>query len=212
VNATTIFDPVDLSRHDNVQVWAVVRIADTGYEREDLLDVYVTNDTERVYLIYADGDSGLDSYGGDVYRTFGAVAPSSWSQARLVFKSTSNSGAGSESYDICAVEFLSVGDGSPCGDSSSEVEFLRGDANVDGDINLSDGIRILGFLFLGGGDLECYDAADTNDTGSIDITDGIGLFNFLFLGGPPPPSPGNQVCGPDASEDLFECESYPPCS
>ena len=79
--------------------------------------------------------------------------------------------------------------------------FRRGDAAADGEVDISDGIRVLAFLFLGGDPPLCFDAADANDDGDIDTSDAIRLFNFLFLGGPPPPAPGPNECGIDETKD-----------
>jgi hypothetical protein len=89
--------------------------------------------------------------------------------------------------------------------------FMRGDANSDGLMDLSDGVYILNYLFMGGASPACYDTADANDNGAIDLTDGIYIFSALFLGGPPVPEP--RVCGPDTTEDqpgkpdecVYEC-------
>ncbi|MBI4601732.1 MAG: hypothetical protein HY721_07210 [Planctomycetes bacterium] len=89
--------------------------------------------------------------------------------------------------------------------------FQRGDANTDGKVDISDGINILNYLFLGGPETTCFDAADTTDDGLVDISDGIRLFNYLFLGGPAPPAPGPDACGPDPSEDGLNCGTYTRC-
>jgi hypothetical protein len=72
--------------------------------------------------------------------------------------------------------------------------FLRGEANGDGAIDLSDGVFILSNLFAGGRAPSCPDAADANDDGGIDVSDPIAVFSFLFLGmsriPPPFPIPG----------------------
>ncbi|MEM7231619.1 MAG: LamG domain-containing protein [Planctomycetota bacterium] len=78
--------------------------------------------------------------------------------------------------------------------------FIRGDGDASGAINITDGIFILNFLFLGGPDPLCADSADADDSGSINITDGIFVLNFLFLGGPNPPAPYPD-CGLDSEED-----------
>ena len=92
-------------------------------------------------------------------------------------------------------------------------KFVRADANGDGGINITDGIFVLNFLFLGGPPPPCEDAADSNDDGGINITDGIYILNFLFLGGPEPlpPYPG---CGvdPEGDGDSVPCETaHPNC-
>ena len=60
--------------------------------------------------------------------------------------------------------------------------FLRGDANDDGQVNMSDMIFIYNVLFQGGGNFANEDAADVNDDGMINITDGVFLSNYLFAG------------------------------
>ncbi|MBI4603231.1 MAG: choice-of-anchor D domain-containing protein [Planctomycetes bacterium] len=82
--------------------------------------------------------------------------------------------------------------------------FRRGDANDSGRIDLSDAVFVLGWLFLGGAEPACRDAADADDSGKIEITDAVFLLGWLFLGGRPPPPPG-PVCGPDPGDDALGC-------
>ena len=85
-------------------------------------------------------------------------------------------------------------------------EFVRGDANGDGGVDLSDAVSIFGDLFLGQpAAASCRDALDTNDSGSVDISDGIFLLGSLFQGGPPPPEP-HPNAGVDPTPDgLPDC-------
>jgi len=94
-----------------------------------------------------------------------------------------------------------------------EEVFHRGDPNNSGSIDLTDGVIVLNFLFLGGAPPVCFDAADFNDSGTLDLTDGVGVFNFLFLGGAVPADPGplTEPCGPDPTDDPFDCETYTNC-
>jgi hypothetical protein len=88
----------------------------------------------------------------------------------------------------------------------TDVFFRRTDSNTDGRVDLSDGVFVLNFLFLGGADPKCPDAADANDSGGIDLSDASFIFNFLFLGGREPPAPGHETCGAEDSEDgLGDC-------
>ena len=94
---------------------------------------------------------------------------------------------------------------------SADTPFLRGDANLDGHVDIGDGIRLLDYLFRGGVVLTCRDAADYNDTGTVDLGDPVFVFNWLFRGGPTPPDPGPRDCGPDPTDDRLDCAAYLPC-
>ena len=88
--------------------------------------------------------------------------------------------------------------------------FIRGDANEDGSVDLSDAVSILIQLFLGGVATTCDDADDANDDGESNISDAISLLGFLFLGGAAPPAPFPE-CGEDPTEDELGCESFAGC-
>ncbi|MBI4600656.1 MAG: hypothetical protein HY721_01720 [Planctomycetes bacterium] len=92
--------------------------------------------------------------------------------------------------------------------------FVRGDPNLDGDLDVSDAVFILRALFGRGagagagaavaGPVEafpCLAAADANGSGAADISDAVFLLRALFLGGPapPPPYPG---CGSEPGGGL----------
>ena len=96
------------------------------------------------------------------------------------------------------------------GSITVEQGFRRGDANLDGMLDISDPIHILSPLFLGMGTIECVDAADADDDSAVNITDAVVLLMHLFLGGPAPrpPYPG---CGADPTEDRLDCAAYPLC-
>ncbi|HLU49173.1 MAG TPA: EF-hand domain-containing protein, partial [Planctomycetota bacterium] len=115
--------------------------------------------------------------------------------------------AGPSSLEVCnehgcdteteAFEFV--------GEPSSDL-FVRADADGSGSIDLTDAIRILGYLFLGGEPSRCLDAMDSDDSGSLDLTDGIYPLNYLFVGGPAPPPPFPEA-GVDPTADTI-----PPCA
>jgi len=89
--------------------------------------------------------------------------------------------------------------------------FQRGDANADGDFDLSDAVATLLYLFSAGAEPPCADAADSDDSGKIELTDAVYSLNHLFLGGAEPPAPGPGECGRDGTFDALECQAYPPC-
>ena len=90
------------------------------------------------------------------------------------------------------------------------MEFLRGDPNADGAIDVGDTIFILDLLFSGGRHPSCADAADGNDDGTTNIADTIYLLSFLFSMGAPPPAPFPD-CGVDPTPDAMRCVVHPPC-
>jgi hypothetical protein len=86
------------------------------------------------------------------------------------------------------------------------VRFLRGDANGDSDVDISDAVTTLGFLFVGFHRPACEDAADVDDSGVLDVSDPISLLGFLFNRGSPPPPPGALEPGIDPTPDSIGCE------
>jgi len=96
-------------------------------------------------------------------------------------------------------------------DAKPEIRFRRGDANADGTIDISDGVRDLVWLFaLGGLEPECLDAADADANLQIELTDAVYIFTYLFLGGIQPPEPGPNACGFGPAPRLG-CLNYNAC-
>ncbi len=88
------------------------------------------------------------------------------------------------------------------------VQFIRGDFNNDGLVNISDPSALLNFLFIGGPNTSCRDTADGNGDLAVNLSDAIWVLGFLFLGQPPPPAPFPE-CG--VIEGGLGCDSYAPC-
>jgi Tol biopolymer transport system component len=82
--------------------------------------------------------------------------------------------------------------------------FVRGNADGQGSIDITDALFSLTYLFLGGTQPPCLEAADANDDGKMDLTDATYTLGFLFLGGPAPPPPYPDP-GPDPTADLLGC-------
>jgi hypothetical protein len=91
----------------------------------------------------------------------------------------------------------------------SVMSFHRGDVDDNGDLQLTDAVNLLSFMFLGMASPTCMDAADADNNGMIDITDAIFILNRLFLGGPELPAPGPD-CGVDSGDSLG-CFIYTNC-
>lgn len=82
--------------------------------------------------------------------------------------------------------------------------FIRGDANRDGLVDLSDSLTTLGWLFLGDRKPSCDDAADANDDGALAVSDAVYMLAHLFSGGSPPPAPWPDH-GDDPTPDTLGC-------
>ncbi len=88
------------------------------------------------------------------------------------------------------------------------TNFLRGDVNDDGSLDIGDGVNLLAYLFTGGTEPGCLDGADTNDDGQVNIADAVLVLSHLFTGGPPPAIPFSS-CGIDPTDDLLDCLTQP---
>lgn len=94
---------------------------------------------------------------------------------------------------------------------SEASRFLRGDANEDGKVNLSDAMTLVTVLFSGQEEtITCWSAADVNDDGAADVSDPIFILDYLFRGGSSPPAPFT-ACGLDPTTRGVGCESYAGC-
>ncbi len=82
--------------------------------------------------------------------------------------------------------------------------FLRGDAEINGQLNISDPIAILRHLFAPNIVLDCPDAGDSNDDGDLDLSDVIYLLEFLFVTGSAPAAPYPDP-GEDPTADALSC-------
>ena len=81
----------------------------------------------------------------------------------------------------------------------SVPRFTRGDANLDGVIDIADPIRILLHLF-DGREIGCEDAADADDDEMLVLTDAVVVLEYLFGSGAPPPAPFPEP-GLDPTDD-----------
>ncbi|HZN58402.1 MAG TPA: right-handed parallel beta-helix repeat-containing protein, partial [Planctomycetota bacterium] len=87
--------------------------------------------------------------------------------------------------------------------------FLRSDVNSSGNVNISDAVFLLAYLYLGDRAPGCLKAADADANGGLEVTDAIYLLNFLFLGGDAPPAPF-PACGAVPASPL-SCSVYAAC-
>lgn len=88
---------------------------------------------------------------------------------------------------------------------SPPLPFVRGDADGDGEVRLTDAIVLLGYLFRGAAARDCDDARDANDDGSVDLSDAVTVLRYLFdprVASLPAPFLGS---GLDPTEDELGC-------
>ena len=84
--------------------------------------------------------------------------------------------------------------------------FIRGDFNMDGQVDISDPVALLQHLYLGNPGT-CLDAGDVNDNEVLDITDAIRILAFLFQQGQVPAAPF-PVAGIDPDDGgALGCEA-----
>jgi hypothetical protein len=88
------------------------------------------------------------------------------------------------------------------------TQFVRGDTDASGRLEITDAINNLNFQFAGAS-VTCRLALDTDDNGVIDLTDAVYALNFQFLGGSAIPPP--NVCGRDPTADALDCDSFRVC-
>lgn len=105
---------------------------------------------------------------------------------------------------LCQVTAEEVCDRSQDALGVAPVMFIRGNFNGDAKVDISDGIGILGFLFLGREGTPCEDAADANDDGLINLSDGVAVLSHLFLGAGDLPAPATRP-GHDPTSDELMC-------
>ena len=79
--------------------------------------------------------------------------------------------------------------------ASADPQFIRGDANGDGGLEIADALSILDALFSAT-PLACALAGDVNDDNLGDISDAIYSLTYLFSSGPEPTAPFPS-CGID---------------
>lgn len=92
--------------------------------------------------------------------------------------------------------------------AQGKPRFVRGDANTDEQVDLSDSISIIFGLFGDGERLPCLEGADANADEKITISDPIYILEYLFrnAGAPPPPYP---ICAEPEDEPVLGCEESP---
>jgi len=66
-------------------------------------------------------------------------------------------------------------------------DFICGDANADEDVNVSDAVCIINYVFAGGDPPDPIRSGDVNCDTEVNISDAVWIINYVFVG-------GNQPC------------------
>jgi hypothetical protein len=68
------------------------------------------------------------------------------------------------------------------------IAISHGDVNHDFEINVSDAIYIINYVFLGGPPPEPHiSVGDANCDGAVNVSDAVWILNYVFISGAPPP-------------------------
>lgn len=89
-------------------------------------------------------------------------------------------------------------------------DYLRGDSNGDGNINIADPIFALAYLFNLGTSPPCMEAADANGDLGVDLGDALYLLNYINGMGPAPPAPFPD-CGSNPGIGVLGCATSSTC-
>lgn len=88
--------------------------------------------------------------------------------------------------------------------NAQEPQFVRGDANADGFLDVSDAVFELDYLF-GTGSAPCLDAMDANDDGMVNVADAVFTVMYVFGNGVAPVAPFPS-CDIDPTSDSLGCD------
>jgi hypothetical protein len=72
-----------------------------------------------------------------------------------------------------------------------------GDANSDQDVNVSDAVFIINYIFVGGDPPNPIESGDCNCDGTCNVSDAVMIINYVFVG-------GNAPCDTDG-DDIPDC-------
>ena len=73
--------------------------------------------------------------------------------------------------------------------TSSESQYICGDANGDGLVNVGDVVFLIAYVFSGGFPPDPVESGDANCEGAVNVGDAVYLINYIFSGGAAPCCP-----------------------
>jgi uncharacterized lipoprotein YddW (UPF0748 family) len=144
-------------------------------------------------VVHADGNQTFavnQKSGGQSWNALGTFRFREGSEG---YVRLSNQASGGDVVIADAVRFRLV---------APETPFVRGDANADLIVDISDAVAILAYLFAGRRAPPCLDAADADDNGAVNVADAVLILEHIFRGGRPPPPP-YPAPGSDPTPDAL---------
>lgn len=69
------------------------------------------------------------------------------------------------------------------------MQFICGDADGSGSVNVGDAVFLINYIFKGGPAPDPLESGDANCDGAVNIGDAVYLINYIFKGGPEPCCP-----------------------
>ena len=84
--------------------------------------------------------------------------------------------------------------------NETSAYYICGDVNDDENVNVSDAVRIVNYVFIGGDPPDPLSVGDCNCDGTCNVSDAVSVINFVFIGGYEPCDPdmdGIPECDPD---------------
>jgi len=79
----------------------------------------------------------------------------------------------------------------------NEQAYICGDANSDEDVNVSDAVYIINYVFAGGNPPDPLESGDANCDGTCNVSDAVWIINYVFVG-------GNEPCDTDG-DSIPDC-------
>jgi hypothetical protein len=155
---------------------------------EDLAAAIVVDGSGNVYVTGWSAGSGTD----DDYATikYGPDGNELWVRR---YDGPTNSGDGASAISVDGsgnvyVTGRSIGSGTEHDYATIKyIQFLRGDADKDDKVSVSDVVYLINYLFKGGpAPIPAPIVGDANCDSKVSVSDVVYLINYLFKGGPPP--------------------------
>jgi outer membrane protein assembly factor BamB len=66
---------------------------------------------------------------------------------------------------------------------TTEYNYICGDANADEDVNVSDAVHIINYVFVGGDPPDPLVSGDVNCDEDVNVSDAVWIINYVFVGG-----------------------------